>query len=34
MGRGRQILPPVPMYRNFTDADLEAICSFLPRSRQ
>ena len=31
MGRGRQILPPmpIPMYRNFTDADLEAIFSFL-----
>jgi len=31
MGRGRQILPPmpIPMYKNFTDADLEAIFSFL-----
>ncbi|HTN48512.1 MAG TPA: c-type cytochrome [Burkholderiaceae bacterium] len=31
MGRGRQILPPmpIPMYRNFTDADLEAIFSYL-----
>lgn len=31
MGRGRQILPPMPyaMYRNFTDEDLEAIFSFL-----
>ena len=31
MGRGRQILPPmpIPMYKNFTDADLEAIFSYL-----
>ena len=31
MGRGRQILPPmpIPMYKHFTDADLEAIFSFL-----
>ena len=31
MGRGRQILPPMPilMYKNFTDADLEAIFSYL-----
>lgn len=31
MGRGREILPPMPypMYRNFTDADLEAIYSYL-----
>jgi len=31
MGRGRQVLPPmpIPMYRNFTDADLEAIFSYL-----
>ncbi len=31
MGRGRQILPPmpIPMYKNFTDADMEAIFSYL-----
>jgi mono/diheme cytochrome c family protein len=31
MGRGREILPPmpIPMYRNFTDADLEAIFAYL-----
>ena len=31
MGRGRQILPPmpIPMYKNFTDADLEAIFTYL-----
>lgn len=31
MGRGRPILPPmpIPMYRHFTDADLEAIFSYL-----
>jgi hypothetical protein len=31
MGRGRQILPPmpIPMYKNFTDSDLEAIFSYL-----
>ena len=31
MGRGRQILPPmpIPMYRHFTDTDLEAIFSYL-----
>ena len=31
MGRGREILPPmpIPVYRNFTDADLEAIFSYL-----
>ena len=31
MGRGRQILPPmpIPMYKHFTDADLEAIFSYL-----
>ena len=31
MGRGRPILPPMPIqvYRNFTDADLEAIYAFL-----
>ena len=31
MGRGRPILPPMPiaMYRNFTDADLEAIFAYL-----
>lgn len=30
-GRGREVLPPMPivMYRNFTDEDLEAIFSFL-----
>lgn len=27
MGRGREILPPmpIPMYKNFTNADLQAI---------
>jgi len=31
MGRGRAILPPmpIPMYRNFTDEDLEAIFAYL-----
>jgi mono/diheme cytochrome c family protein len=31
MGRGREILPPMPypMYRNFTDADLGAIFAYL-----
>jgi mono/diheme cytochrome c family protein len=31
MGRGREILPPmpIPMYRNFSDADLEAIFAYL-----
>lgn len=31
MGRGRPILPPmpIPMYKNFTDADLEAIFTYL-----
>jgi hypothetical protein len=31
MGRGREILPPMPIavYRNFTDADLEAIFTYL-----
>jgi mono/diheme cytochrome c family protein len=31
MGRGRPVLPPmpIPMYRNFTDADLEAIFAYL-----
>jgi hypothetical protein len=31
MGRGRPILPPmpIPMYKNFSDADLEAIYSYL-----
>ena len=31
MGRGREILPamPIPMYKHFTDAELEAIYSFL-----
>ncbi len=31
MGRGRPILPPmpIPMYKHFTDADLEAIYSYL-----
>jgi hypothetical protein len=31
MGRGRQILPPMPfaMYRNFTDEDLGAIFAYL-----
>jgi mono/diheme cytochrome c family protein len=31
MGRGRPILPPmpIPMYKNFTDADLEAIYAYL-----
>ncbi len=31
MGRGREILPPMPfpMYKNFTDADLEAIFVYL-----
>jgi hypothetical protein len=31
MGRGRPILPPmpIPMYKNFTDADLEAIFAYL-----
>jgi hypothetical protein len=30
-GRGREILPPMPirMYKNFTDADLEAIFAYL-----
>ena len=30
-GRGREILPPMPypMYRNFTDGDLEAIYTYL-----
>ena len=28
MGRRRQILPPMPMYKNFTDADLEAIFTY------
>lgn len=30
-GRGREILPPmpIPMYRNFTDRDLEAIYAYL-----
>ncbi len=30
-GRGREILPPMPypMYRNFTDEDLEAIFAYL-----
>jgi len=31
MGRGRNILPPmpIPMYKNFNDADLEAIFAYL-----
>lgn len=31
MGRGRPVLPPmpIPVYRNFTDEDLEAIFSYL-----
>lgn len=31
MGRGRAILPPmpIPMYKNFTDGDLEAIYAYL-----
>ena len=31
MGRGRPILPPmpIPMYKNFTDQDLDAIYSYL-----
>jgi hypothetical protein len=31
MGRGRQILPPmpIPMYKHFTDADLSAIYAYL-----
>lgn len=31
MGRGRKLLPPmpIPMYKNFTDEDLEAIFTFL-----
>ena len=31
MGRGREILlpMPIPMYKHFTNADLEAIFSFL-----
>jgi len=31
MGRGREILPPmpIPMYKNFTDRDLDAIYSYL-----
>jgi mono/diheme cytochrome c family protein len=31
MGRGRKILPPmpIPMYRNFTDEDLTAIFTYL-----
>jgi mono/diheme cytochrome c family protein len=31
MGRGRAILPPmpVPMYKHFTDADMEAIFTYL-----
>jgi hypothetical protein len=31
MGRGRAILPPmpIPMYKHFTDADLEAIFAYL-----
>jgi mono/diheme cytochrome c family protein len=31
MGRGREVLPPMPIgvYRNFTDADLQAIFAYL-----
>jgi hypothetical protein len=31
MGRGRELLPPmpIPMYKHFTDADLEAIFGYL-----
>jgi Cytochrome c len=31
MGRGRTVLPPmpIPVYKNFTDADLEAVYSYL-----
>jgi mono/diheme cytochrome c family protein len=31
LGRGRQVLPPMPisMYRNMTDADLEAVFTYL-----
>ena len=36
MGRGRAILPPmpIPMYKHFTDADLEAIFTYLGRFRR
>jgi len=31
MGRGRAVLPPmpIPVYNHFTDADLEAIYAYL-----
>jgi hypothetical protein len=31
MGRGREVLPPMPIqvYRNFTDADLAAVFAYL-----
>jgi hypothetical protein len=31
MGRGRAVLPPMPIpaYRNFSDADLQAIFAYL-----
>jgi hypothetical protein len=31
MGRGRPILPPmpIPMYKNFTDGDLDAVFTYL-----
>jgi hypothetical protein len=31
MGRGREILPPmpIPVYRNFTDSDLQAVFAYL-----
>jgi hypothetical protein len=31
MGRGRPVLPPmpIPVYNNFTDADLEAVYAYL-----
>jgi hypothetical protein len=31
MGRGREILPPmpIPVYKNFTDSDLEAVFAYL-----
>jgi hypothetical protein len=36
MGRGRAVLPPMPIqvYKNFTDSDLEAIFAYLQRSRR
>ena len=31
MGRGRPVLPPmpIPVYKNLTDADLEAVFAYL-----